>query len=443
VLAARSVQNGALTFGWAMIASINTAGHVVLSMAGGTAVAGNGPIAVIRFEVIGHPPADTPLTIGPALLNDGAITCTLSHGSFTVRGLFNISGTVSYCTGGGPVPGVAMSLVGVGTHSGTADGAGAYAFADVPTGSYTLTPNKADGVAEITAYDASLVLQKAAGLISLSANQTLAADVNRNGSVTSMDASYILEASVGLIEPPFPGAGRVWLFVPETRSYALLNANQTGQNFTGILIGDVSGNWSPPPGAPEASFSEVVSLTLPAGRTLPGHSVMLPLRVEQCGQHVYSTDIALQYDPAVLSVSSVTPGNAAAGMAFACNTTQPGLIRAGIAGAQPLLQDGSLMEVTCEVHGSLASPTAVTFQRARINEGNVPASVVNGTVSSVYPGDANLDCRTNVLDLIFIRNRLNAETNTADNWQADVNQDGRINVLDLIYVRNRLNTSCE
>ena len=44
--------------------------------------------------------------------------------------------------------------------------------------------------------------------------------------------------------------------------------------------------------------------------------------------------------------------------------------------------------------------------------------------------------------LIFIRNRLNADVGTGDNIKADVNLDTRINILDLIYVRNRLNNAC-
>jgi len=58
------------------------------------------------------------------------------------------------------------------------------------------------------------------------------------------------------------------------------------------------------------------------------------------------------------------------------------------------------------------------------------------------PGDCNGDCRVNILDLIFIRNRLNQDVSTGENWKADVNEDNRINILDLIYVRNRLNTMC-
>jgi len=67
------------------------------------------------------------------------------------------------------------------------------------------------------------------------------------------------------------------------------------------------------------------------------------------------------------------------------------------------------------------------------------------TATAVYNlfADANGDCHVNVLDLIFIRNRLGANPNTGDNWRADiVAGDGAINVLDLIAVRNYLGTKC-
>jgi len=58
------------------------------------------------------------------------------------------------------------------------------------------------------------------------------------------------------------------------------------------------------------------------------------------------------------------------------------------------------------------------------------------------PADTNGDCRVNILDLIFIRNKLSQPVAVGDNWKADVNQDTRINILDLIFVRNKLNTQC-
>jgi len=57
-------------------------------------------------------------------------------------------------------------------------------------------------------------------------------------------------------------------------------------------------------------------------------------------------------------------------------------------------------------------------------------------------GDVNSDCRVNILDLIFIRNRLGQDVSVGDNWMADANEDGKINILDLIKVRGRLNTTC-
>jgi len=85
-----------------------------------------------------------------------------------------------------------------------------------------------------------------------------------------------------------------------------------------------------------------------------------------------------------------------------------------------------------------------TFNSREISGGRERPSLSVTADVRAWPvdGDANLDCRVNILDLIFVRNRLNQDPTSADNWQADVNTDGHINVLDLIFVRNRLNTIC-
>ena len=57
-------------------------------------------------------------------------------------------------------------------------------------------------------------------------------------------------------------------------------------------------------------------------------------------------------------------------------------------------------------------------------------------------GDANGDCRVNVLDLLQTRNRLGQRASTADNWKADFDQSGKIDVLDLILVRNQMGMKC-
>ena len=82
-----------------------------------------------------------------------------------------------------------------------------------------------------------------------------------------------------------------------------------------------------------------------------------------------------------------------------------------------------------------------TFNSRNISGGRPKPNLA--VTANLLAGDTNLDCSVNILDLIFIRQRLNQDVSTADNRQADVNADGRINILDLIAVRNLLNTKCQ
>jgi len=64
----------------------------------------------------------------------------------------------------------------------------------------------------------------------------------------------------------------------------------------------------------------------------------------------------------------------------------------------------------------------------------IPIAYIEGWVCE----DPNGDGRVNILDLILVRNLLNQDPFSGDNWKADVNRDGRINILDLIYIRNHI-----
>ena len=89
--------------------------------------------------------------------------------------------------------------------------------------------------------------------------------------------------------------------------------------------------------------------------------------------------------------------------------------------------------------------TEESFHSTALYGGKWAAAVgapIRFTIIAPIPGDATLDCRVNILDLIFIRNKLNRDVTTGDNRLADVNNDGAINILDLIYVRNRLGNTC-
>ena len=145
--------------------------------------------------------------------------------------------------------------------------------------------------------------------------------------------------------------------------------------------------------------------------------------------------------PVVLTKSVTDNGN---GTATATWTTdiaaQGGLKYKPVASGEPPVAVAELF-VRTEHSVSFAITAGVNYSIVLVNN-EVESAAFNWPLAWPIDGDANLDCRVNILDLIFIRNRLNQDPATGDNWQADVNQDTRINILDLIFVRNRLNTAC-
>jgi hypothetical protein len=382
VLSAQGAQPGLLIPNCTLLANTNTPGRVVLSLASSSAISGSGTLVYLTFNVLARPPASSSLVLTNILLNDGAIAPVASPGLFTVNGFWTVGGNVTYFQGGGPVSKTSLSAVGVGTYATLSDTNGAFTLTNLPTGSYTLTPSKSDDVAAITAYDASLVLQAAAGLITLSPAQQVAADVNRNGSINAMDAAYILQKAVGLLPGPFPNAGMVWDFIPETLSYPVLNGNLSGQDFTAVLLGDVSGNWTPAAAAavtagesPQvlAEPDRFVTLALDTGLgpTEPGVGRVI-FKCGAQGPPIYSIDLVLAFDAQAGSIQQVRASTATAAWILACNTNQPGIVRVGLASATSLAREGELLAMNL---GRPATSQARIYS-ASINEGAVPVRIV-------------------------------------------------------------------
>jgi len=373
VLSAVSARVGTVTAGWSLAPNLNTAGRAVLSLANASAVSGSGSLVILRFNVIGSPPVSTSLVIESVSLNDGAMTAACSDGVFTVNGFFDLGGSVRYFKDGAAVPGVALSLAGVGTFPTSSGSNGSFALTSIPTGSYLLTPDKTNDVNGISAFDASMVLQKAAGLISLSADETRAADVNRNGTVSAMDASYILEQAVGIIQVPFPGAGRVWDFLPDQRTYSLLNTNLTGQDFTAVLLGDVSGNWSPD-GMPGQmivqSGAAAYALIHDAINTPDRNTAWLLVKTTQPA--IYGLDLAVSYDP-TLTLNEVRAGSLGANHTVAFHSPAAGSARIAAASALPVTGEGVMLELCFSGPPANVTVTSVQFDEARVSAVADPA----------------------------------------------------------------------
>jgi hypothetical protein len=381
VLSGRGARTGTLTPGWTLVTNTTTAGQIRLSMSstGGT-VTGSGNLAILEFEVLGTPGVTTTLHVQGLSLNDGAIPVDVADGSFAVSLVCNVKGTVRYWSGSLAVPNVLLTLEGDRVYIGTSSATGVYTVSGAPSGDYVLSPFKSDQVAGITAYDASLVLQHSAGLISLSGQQAVAADVNKSGAINSMDAFYILQKAVSLIGVPFPGAGLVWEFVPATRSYTNLSGDQTGQDFAAILLGDVSGNWTAGGAAAAGNASGQVGVIRIQGMAPAADgTVVARVWLDSGGEPVYSLDLRIGYDPTHAKLLAVQSEPLAAGLASGVNASEPGEVRIALAGALPMTNSGPILSLRFQLTNPKRA-LLLDIQSAQANEGALPLRPDEGFV---------------------------------------------------------------
>lgn len=392
VLAAQGASVGTLTPGWSLAANTSTPGSVRLSMASpGGSTSGAGTLALIECEVLGAPGLTSTLHLVSASLNDGAIPVSLADGSFVVDSVYTISGRVSYWNGGSGVPGALLTAQSDRTYTDTTDSGGAYAIGSLRSGNYTLTPSKGDEANGISSLDASLALRHAAGISTLSGHAATAADVNRSGIISSMDAFYILQKSVELITLPFPGAGAIWLFDPSSRTYTGLSSDQPNQDHAAILLGDPTGNWVAGGGGggqgPQLR-SASATLSWPQVATLPGAELSVPLCITVTEGEAYGIDLVLSYDPAVLTATSVAKGSLATSWSIASNLGTPGSVRVALAGSSPIVSAGELLNVVFHTVGSAGQHSDLTLTQVQVNEGAIPTVLQNGRVTVYQPVQA-------------------------------------------------------
>ena len=180
-----------------------------------------------------------------------------------------IAGAVRYYRGDRPLPGVVVDLSGPTPAVSVSDASGAYGFAPLPPASWSVAPRAAGAPPTgVTALDAAYVLQRVAGTRVFDAGQLLAADVSGDGTVTTFDASLILQYAVGALTQ-FPAAttcGSDLLFLPDAApaphqsasppalvptchmgslTYSPLDNGASDQRFAAVRLGDCTGNFQP------------------------------------------------------------------------------------------------------------------------------------------------------------------------------------------------------
>ncbi|MDZ7264976.1 MAG: T9SS type A sorting domain-containing protein [candidate division KSB1 bacterium] len=356
-------SEGTLTTNWPPPVVHSTGSSWLMALAGPQPLASDGVLVYLRFRVkldVAENDSCT-LTFSQAILNEGNPLAATHDGAIHIRGL-QLAGAVIYQGTAVPVPKTRLQLFGQVPSSFVTNENGNYNFMQLPVGDMTLRPTKLGEQGKcISPFDAALVLQYAVGINQLSPYQLIAADVSGDSTVTSFDASLIMRYAVKLekkfpvmadsldfwdfIPKKFPVDNSNWYSHPDSLRYAPLASDQFGQDFIGIVAGDVSQNWAPAATPAPGLRKAALLTTARIGEIETDHSELVRVPIELVDAvDVIAVEIDLQYPLSNVRPIAVRTTDWSTG--FLLNYAYDGgRMKIGMAAATPLSGSGRLVEI--------------------------------------------------------------------------------------------------
>ena len=347
-------SDGTISSGWGAPTQFSSAGTVTVAGAGTSVLSGSGTLVRIMFRAVkDHTQGESiNLVFQYFLFNEGSPVANTSDGKVT----FNcsnvvLSGAAKYYTGYAGIQNVKIDISGGETNSVMTSSSGFYEFSNLTPGAdYQLAaskPRNTQNESAISTFDASYALRYYVNTITLSEEQKIAADVSGNGDISAFDASIILRYYVGqdvsqydiakwqFVVPPVSD----WLSPTTNRSYSALSSSFTDQDFHGILIGDITGNYS---GSMLAKASD--GMVVPGEmRSLTDNMLELPIRID--GVSTYSAvGFELNIDKGLLKVENVSLARNNENILLAFHE-QNGSLRVAVAGAEEI-KSADLLNIT-------------------------------------------------------------------------------------------------
>jgi len=322
-----------------------------------------------RTATVTASPTRTPTPV-PTATRTATPTATPTAGS---AGL-SISGVIRHLGGAGPLAGVSVTGYGATTPTMTTDGP--YTLPNLAAGDWTVVPELAGTApSEVTASDASVALQVAKRRRTVDGLQRLACDAGADGKISSKDAKQILGRAVGNA-PELPAVtvcGGSWIFLPTpaaapnqviappvvTRAlctggaitYAPLAGAITGQDFTGVALGDCAADRDASgvamPGAVVTLGSPIVS----------GTRVRIPVVVD-APAGFGSVAVSVAFDPAAYERPKARRTENGRRALLAANAATPGVLAVALASADPMTS-GTVAMLELRLVGSGMPPVAL------------------------------------------------------------------------------------
>jgi uncharacterized delta-60 repeat protein len=338
-------------------------------------------------------------TNGPDASLPTAVFSMVRYDGDTTSSSPTVSGVITYGNAiGAPTPRFVSNVLVTGsgstgvstTTAPPGPNAGQYTLSGFASGSYTVTPTKAGGVgASISSFDAARIAQHVAGINVLTGNQFLVADVSGNGTLSSFDAGQVARYVAGI--SGF-GATASWIFNPAHRAYASISGNILGEDYTALLMGEVSGNWTNTGARPISSVQNQVGrgpekriiVDLPKIESAVGKEMIIPITVQGiAGKDVISYEFDLRYDPSIIKPQPdpiKLNDSVSRGLSVVTNATEPGLLRVVVYGPIPITADGVLLNLRFTAVGKPDSVTPVTLERIMFNEGEPGITATGGEI---------------------------------------------------------------
>ncbi|MBX3294045.1 MAG: carboxypeptidase regulatory-like domain-containing protein [Acidobacteria bacterium] len=398
-------NTGTVSSGYMITTFEQTTGQLVVSGFGTTDLTGSGVLLNLTFTVAGDPGSCSTLDLTAFDFNEGTPCSITSNGEACALDR-RIFGTVFYANKEEPigVPEVTMTAAGSPSNQVGTNEFGSYQFFVLGPGAYTITPTKSGDNAGITAFDASLVVQRVVGMTAFTPVQTIVADVSGNGVITSFDAAQIARFVVG---NPNTGATGQWRFDPVQRNYPPSSISLFQENYDAFLMGEVSGDWTPEDVGSQrqnrinSEGTEPVAVSLPHTTFGIGAAVNIPMTVgDLTGRGLIAHQFEIAYDPTVI-MPDVVPvdltGTLSSGFNLAYNAATPGLLRVGIYGINDLAGEGTLVNLRFVGVGASGSVSELRFVNFMFNENVDISTVTDGSATVLAPTNAGVEVSGRVM----------------------------------------------
>jgi hypothetical protein len=267
-----------------------------------------------------------------------------------------------------PLADVDINAMNLGPLSTTTDTNGNYTLLDIVAGNLSIEPSKSDNMSgAVNSMDASAALEAAADIHALTPTELLGCDVTGNGSVSGLDASMILQFTVAMMAhlPVAEHCDSDFLFLPNATPLPGQTQNQpvittttclpgnitfnplgglaNGQNFLAVAIGDCAADWQPGGGG-GGGFQDPPATAWIGPLHGTERAPRLPLYV-QPGTSFKALDVVIHYDAAALVADRIRFVGAARGLMSRANLAEPGIVRIGMASANPIVSDDNAVLV--------------------------------------------------------------------------------------------------